>query len=141
MYDYDFIFIAQSNITNYNEFSQFSIERIELFSNLVFPRMVYFNGQFCSHLDIINKLLFEASANGDDDYNNIKKLNVWDIPSFNGLHISSYLSGFGFKTKVINNIDTEWSIFCDSYRNNVFLVLLMLERRFDLNIFLLYQNI
>ena len=65
MSEIDFIIISQSEVVNYEEFSKLPKERVELYKELIFPRMVYFKNGFRSHLDIINYLrdgIFYADA-------------------------------------------------------------------------------
>ena len=115
MNEYDLIFISQSDIVNYEEYSRLPVDRIELFRDLVFPRMVYFKNGFHHSLDIINYFRF-GSFYADADYPlRQKMLNIWNLPGFNGSHIASYLLRFGIKTKVINNFDSDWDRFCGTY--------------------------
>lgn len=111
----DFIIITQSETVNYSEYSNLPIERIELYSDLVFGRMLYYKKGFHSHMDIINSFR-SGTFFQDADYPARRNLlNIWNLPSMCGIHLADYLSTCGITTKVINNFDSEWDILCKSY--------------------------
>jgi len=116
MSEIDFIVISQSEVVNYEEFSKLPKERVELYKELIFPRMVYFKNGFRSHLDIINYLrdgIFYADA----EYPVRRKLlNIWNLLGVNGVYLANYLSQYNIKTKIINNFDSDWDLLCSAYK-------------------------
>ena len=52
----DLIVISQSEVVDYAKLSKLPLDRLPIYKDLVYPRMVYYQGGFRSHLDIINKL-------------------------------------------------------------------------------------
>ena len=46
MAEIDLLLIAQSEVVRYEEYSQLPLDRIDLYRELVFPRMVYYRGAF-----------------------------------------------------------------------------------------------
>lgn len=112
---YDFILISQSEAINYDEFSRLPIDKIGSVKELIYPRMIYFKGKFRGHLDIINYFK-EKQFFSDTGYPQRRSLlNIWNLPGANSLHIPNYLLQFGIKTKIINNFDAEWDLFCRAY--------------------------
>ena len=111
----DFIIITQSESVNYDEYSKLPLQRRELYSELVFPRMIYYKNGFHSHLDIIN-FFRDGVFFSDSDYPQRRNLlNIWNLPGMNSIHLPNYLLRCGIKTKVINNLDAEWDVFRNSY--------------------------
>ena len=111
----DLIFISQSEIVDYGGYAKLPVERLDMYKNLIYPRMVHFKGGFRSHCDMINYLRtgqfwHEASPQGRR-----KLLSVWNLPGFVGPHIANYLKAFDINTYVINNFDAEWDILYDVY--------------------------
>jgi len=111
----DIIIITQSDSVDYEKYSRLPLERIELYSDLVFPRMIHFKNAFHSHLDIIN--YFQSGVFFDQaDYSERRNLlNIWNLPGLSGIHLANYLANYGIKAAVINNIDAEWDVFCELY--------------------------
>jgi len=117
MHNYDLILIGQSEIVNYAEYSKLPLDRLPLYANLVYPRMVYYKNGFHSHIDIINKLqsgIFWNEANFSERRN---LLSIWNLPGFGSIHLANYLLQFGIETWIINNFDREWDIFCEIYNH------------------------
>ena len=117
MHDYDLILIGQSEIVNYDEYSKLPLDRLPLYTNLVYPRMVYYKNGFRSHIDIINKLqsgIFWNEANFSERRN---LLSIWSLPGFSSIHLANYLLQFGIKTWITNNFDREWDVFREIYEN------------------------
>lgn len=113
----DLILISQSEIVNYEKYSKFPRDRISLYQKLIYPRMVYYQNGFRSHLDVLNKLntgLFWEEASYADRR---KLFSIWNLPGFNGIHIANYLMQYGINTCIINNFDAEWDQFCEAYEN------------------------
>ncbi|MDD5422651.1 MAG: radical SAM protein [Candidatus Omnitrophota bacterium] len=115
MKDIEFIFIAQSETIDYGGYSKLPADRIELYRDLVYPRMVYFKGAFRSHLDLINYFTEGKFFNEAGYAERRKLLNMWNLPGMNSLHLANYLAQYGIAAKVINNFDAEWDIFRDAY--------------------------
>ncbi|MFH2058471.1 MAG: radical SAM protein [Pseudomonadota bacterium] len=111
----DFIIISQSDSIDYAKYSQLPIDRIEIFSELVFPRMIYFKHAFHSHLDIINYFKFGKFTKDANSSLHKNLLNIWDLPGFSGMHIANFLLQYNIKTTIINNFDTQWEEFCKIY--------------------------
>lgn len=115
MPDSDFILISQSEAVNYDEFSRLPLDKIGPVKELIYPRMVHFKGKFRSHLDIINYSKEKQFFNDADYPKRRSLLNIWNLPGANSLHIPNYLLQYGIKTKIINNFDAEWDLFCRAY--------------------------
>ncbi len=111
----DIIFISQSDVANYNEYASLPLDRLELFKELIYPRMVYFKEGFHSHLDIFNYFLHGQFFDDASLADRKKMLNIWNLPGFNGIHLANYLAEFNIKTRIINNFDTQWDDFCSAY--------------------------
>ncbi|MCW9034201.1 MAG: radical SAM protein [Rhodospirillales bacterium] len=116
MTDFDLILIAQSDVVDYDAYSKFPVDRLELFETMTYPRMVRHQGKFRSHLDILN-FARDGKYYAEADYEGRRKLlNIWNLPSASGVHLANFLLGYGIKVKVINNIDSEWDWFVESYQ-------------------------
>lgn len=116
--DVDFIIIAQSEVVNYGEYSKLPLDRIELYRELVYPRMVYFQGAFRSHIDVLNILKNNISYLDASFKDRRRLLSIWNLPALSGMHIANYLLSEGVNTCIINNFDSEWDRFCDVYITN-----------------------
>ncbi|MDO8607477.1 MAG: radical SAM protein [Phaeospirillum sp.] len=112
---YDLILICQSNIVDYESYSHLPIEAIDRYKTLVYPRMVRHDDRFVGHLDAIN-LSRHGGTYFDADYaTRRQRLNIWNMPSASGLHLANILSAHGIRTRIINNIDSEWDWFEEAY--------------------------
>jgi p-methyltransferase len=112
----DSIIIGQSEIVRYEEYSKLPIDRIHLYKELVFLRMLYVNGNFMSHLDVINlvrsgKTFFQATT----DLERRNLLSIWNLPGLSSLLVASSAHHEGFNVKVINNFDSEFDKFINYY--------------------------
>jgi p-methyltransferase len=119
MKTYDFIIISQSEVVDYGGYSDLPMDRVELYSKLVFPRMVYFQQGFRSHLDVLNfirdgRFYYESTC---EERRHL--LNIWNLPGFSGVHIANYLLQFGIHTKVINNYDSERDQLEEAYSDSM----------------------
>lgn len=114
----DIIIITQSDSVDYEKYSKLPLERIELYSDLVYPRMVHLDNAFHSHLDIINYFKHGVFFNQADYPDRRNLLNIWNLPGLSGIHLANYLANYGIETAVINNIDAEWDIFFELYEKN-----------------------
>ena len=113
----DLLLVSQSNVVDYDGFSELPRERIDLYKSLVYPRMVEHDGRFLSHLDYINQKT-QGTTYGAADYPTRRKLlNIWNMPSMSGVHLANYLKQFGINVRIINNIDSEWDWFEQAYRS------------------------
>jgi anaerobic magnesium-protoporphyrin IX monomethyl ester cyclase len=113
----DFIFIRHSGGVGGEDYSRLPLDRIALYRDRVFPGMIYYKNAFRSRFDILN---FFASGIFFEDANYRQRrtlLNIWNLPGFSSLHLPHYLWGYGFTTKVINNFDAQWDIFCQAYED------------------------
>lgn len=117
MDDLDLILVTQSNVLDYDGFGRLPLDRIDLYKSLVYPRMVYHEGGFRSHLDYINHKTSGKFFDEADYPERRKMLNIWNLPSMSGVHLLNYLSQFGFRVRVINNLDSEWDWFVEAYSN------------------------
>ncbi len=116
MSDFDLILVCQSNVVEYDAYSSLPLDRLDLYKSLVYPRMVRHKDRFISHLDLINELS-GAKCYFDADYPDRRDLlNIWNLPSASGMHLANYLMESGVRTKVINNIDSEWDLFEKAYK-------------------------
>ena len=114
----DLILISQSEIVKYSKYSKFPIERISIYKNLIYPRMLYYKNAFRSHLDVLNKLRFGIFWDEASFVDRRTLFSIWNLPGFVGTHLANYLTQFGIKVCVINNFDAEWDLFCDAYENS-----------------------
>ena len=114
MGDVDFLLIAQSEVVRYEAYSQLPLDRLDLYRELVFPRMVHLGGAFRSHLDVIN-LCRRSLPPGDGPCRSDDLLSVWNLPSCAGVHLANYLLAHGIRTCIINNFDAEWGRICAVY--------------------------
>ncbi|HAT73169.1 MAG TPA: hypothetical protein DCS63_10175 [Elusimicrobia bacterium] len=115
MTDTDFIIISQADVVDYEAYSRLPVERIALFRDLVYPRMLYFRGGFRSHLDVLNYAR-RGSFFCEAGYPERREmLNIWNLPGLSGMHLAAYLLHYGIKTKVINNLSSEWDSFAAAY--------------------------
>ncbi|OAN49176.1 hypothetical protein A6A04_03415 [Paramagnetospirillum marisnigri] len=118
MSDVDLILVCQSNVVDYDAYSSFPLDRLDLYQTLVYPRMVRDGDRFLGHLDLLNTLksgqtYFEAGFPQRRDL-----LNIWNLPSASGMHLANVLMASGLRTKIINNIDSEWDWFEQAYTAN-----------------------
>ncbi len=102
----DFIIISQSDVVDYDQYAQLPLDRLELYRDLVFPRMVRHAGRFRPHLDMMHLARSHPNDAG---------LNIWNLPTFAGIHLADVLAADGINVAVINNIRTEWTRFCFLY--------------------------
>ncbi|MBF0419911.1 MAG: radical SAM protein [Magnetococcales bacterium] len=116
--DIDIILIAQSNVIDNNKFSTLPKDRLSIYKNLVYPRLVRVEDRLVSHLDYIN---YHRTGRFYSDVGYIDRrqmLNIWNLPSMGGMHLANYLTQFGFSVKIINNFDSEFDIFTKLYQNS-----------------------
>ncbi len=129
----DLIFISQSDAANYDEYSALPLERIELFKELIYPRMVYFKGGFRSHIDVYNYYLHGGFYKDAACPQKKKMLNIWNLPGFNGIHLADYLSRHNINTKIINNFDTNRDDLCAAYASCSIKPLIAISTTFHLS--------
>ena len=111
----DLIIISQFDVVDYERYSRLPLDRLELYHELVFPRMVHCQGRFRSHLDVMN-VLADGKGFMEAEYTERRRmLNIWNLPGFAAMHLANYLLQYGICTAIINNIDAEWDRFCDVY--------------------------
>jgi p-methyltransferase len=115
MHDLDLILVTQSNVVDYDGFGKLPADRLDLFKPLVYPRMVHHQGKFRSHLDYLNHRRFGKFFDDGTYPERRKMLNIWNLPSMSGVHLINYLAQFGFRVRIINNLDSEWDWFCTAY--------------------------
>lgn len=115
MADLDLILVTQSNVIDYEGFSRLPLERLDLYKAMVYPRMLHYRGNFRSHLDYLNHRRFGKFFDEATDPERRRMLNIWNLPSMAGVHLVNYLAQFGFRVRVINNLDAEWDWFCEAY--------------------------
>jgi anaerobic magnesium-protoporphyrin IX monomethyl ester cyclase len=115
MDDIDLLLVTQSNVVDYEGFGKLPLDRIELYKSLVYPRMVHHEGGFRSHLDYLNHQRFGKFFDQGTFPERRKMLNIWNLPSMSGVHLANYLTQFGLRVRVINNLDSEWDWFIAAY--------------------------
>jgi len=86
----DLIFISQSEIVNYERYAKLSVERIGLYKQLIYPRMVYYKNGFRSHYDIINHLRTGHFWTESSHQQRRELFSIWNLPGFVGPHIANY---------------------------------------------------
>jgi anaerobic magnesium-protoporphyrin IX monomethyl ester cyclase len=114
----DLILVTQSNVVDYEGFGNLPLDRSDLYKHLVYPRMVLHEGRFRSHLDYINRRVHGRYFEQGDWQQRREMLNIWNLPSMAGIHLINYLAQFGYRVRVINNLDSEWDWFEEAYRNS-----------------------
>ncbi len=114
--DPDLIFISQSEIVNYDGYAKLPVERVELYKNLIYPRMVYLKGAFRSHCDVINYLRTGMFWSDSVPQSRREMLSIWNLPGFAGPHIANYLKAYDLNTCVINNFDAQGDLLDEIYR-------------------------
>lgn len=115
MDDIDLILVTQSNVVDYDGFGKLRLDRLELYKSLVYPRMVHHAGGFRSHLDYLNHQRFGKFFDEGSYTERRRMLNIWNLPSMSGVHLANYLTQFGLRVRVINNLDAEWDWFEAAY--------------------------
>jgi anaerobic magnesium-protoporphyrin IX monomethyl ester cyclase len=115
MDDLDLILVTQSNVLDYDGFGKLPLDRLDLYKSLVYPRMVHYEGSFRSHLDYLNHRKFGKFFDDAPYPERRRMLNIWNLPSMAGIHLINYLTQFGFRVRIINNLDAEWDWFCAAY--------------------------
>lgn len=112
----DSIIIGQSEIVRYEDYSKLPLDRIHLYKDLVFLRMVYINDRFMSHLDVIN-MVRSGRTFGEalTDKERRGLLSIWNLPGLSSLLVASAARHDGFNVKVINNFDSEFDKFIEYY--------------------------
>ena len=115
MDDVDLILVTQSNVVDYEGFGKLPLDRLELYKSLVYPRMVHQAGGFRSHLDYLNYQKFGKFFDDGSYAERRRMLNIWNLPSMSGVHLANYLTQFGIRVHVINNLDAEWDWFETAY--------------------------
>lgn len=116
--DLDLILIGQSEVVNYAGYSKLPLDRLEVYQELVFPRMVRYRDAFHSHLDLLNTIEHGCSYYEATPEQRRRLLSIWNLPSLGAMHLGNWLHGEGFHVCLINNFDSEWDRFCEAYRNN-----------------------
>jgi anaerobic magnesium-protoporphyrin IX monomethyl ester cyclase len=112
----DAIIIGQSEIVRYEEFSKLPMDRIHLFQDLVFLRMVHIDGKFLSHLDVINLVRSgKTFSEADTDAERRELLSIWNLPGLSSLLVANSAHNHGFNVKIINNFDAEFDKFVNYY--------------------------
>ena len=112
----DFIIISQFETIRSEKFDKFPLERVELFNNLFQFRMVYFEGGFRSHLDLLNKAFFNKYYHQASYPERRNMFNIWNLPGLNAFLASNHLKKNGFNCKIINNFDSEFDRMCTAAR-------------------------
>jgi len=118
MVNTDIILISQSNVIDNKGFDSLPGDRIELFKHLVYPRFVRDGDNYLSGLDYINRRVHGKIYAEAICHERRKLLNIWNLPGMSGIHLSNYLTGCGFKVKVINNFDSEYDLYETYYRQS-----------------------
>lgn len=108
--DIDIILITQSECIDYSRYLDLPLKRIAEYRNLVYPRMVYQNSGFRSHLDILNHGKFGKYYQDAEFAERRNFYNIWNLPGFSGIHLANYLSQYGIRSLIVNNIDSEWDV-------------------------------
>lgn len=111
----DAIIIGQSEIMRYEDYSKLPIDRIQLYKELVFLRMVHLNGRFMSHLDVINLVRSGKVFSDASDQERRKLLSIWNLPGLSSLLVASSARHAGYNVKIINNFDSEFDRFVEYY--------------------------
>ncbi|PKU25402.1 radical SAM protein [Telmatospirillum siberiense] len=111
----DLILICQSNIVDAEAISKLPLDRLDMFSTLVYPRMVRHRDRFMGHLDLIDDACGRPAYADADYVQRRQALNIWHLPSMGGAHLANLLAADGLNVALINNIDSEWDRFAALY--------------------------
>lgn len=117
MPDIDLLLIAQSEVVRPDDYATLPLERLDLFRSLVFPRMVWFEGRFVSHLDLINLLQHEVTFLQASPAQRRGLLSIWNLPSLGAIQLANALLDHGFRTAIINNFDGDFDRLAAVYRS------------------------
>lgn len=109
----DLVIVSASENVRYDEYSNMPIDRVDLYMNLVQLRMLYFEGGFRSHLDILNKVVYGKYFHEANYEDRRKLLSIWNLHTLNGLLAINLLANEGIECKIINNFDAEFDILCE----------------------------
>lgn len=112
----DVVMIAKTESIDYEQYQALPLERIDLYRNLTQLRMIYFDGGFRSHLEILNKALYGRFSGNATNEQKRKMLSIWNMVSLNSILALSPLINQGLNCKIINNFDAEQDLFrayCD----------------------------
>jgi p-methyltransferase len=105
--------ISQSEVVQYEKYSELPLDRIDIYKNLVQLRMVYFDGGFHSHLDLYNKALFgKCFHEGSYTEKKHQLYSIWNFPGLNARLAVEPLINEGYNVKIINNFDAEFDTLC-----------------------------
>lgn len=109
----DFIIIATSETIRYEQYSSMPLERIDLYRNLVQLRMVYYDGGFHSHLDLMNKIIYGKYFYEATYKEKRNMLSIWNMPALNAELAINPLVHEGFNCRIVNNFDAEFDLLCE----------------------------
>lgn len=113
----DIIMVSQSESIRYDEYSSMPIDRIDMYRNLVQLRMVYKDKGFRSHLDILNKAVFDKYFFDATFSERREMLSIWNMIGLNGILAVSELFKDGYNCKIINNFDAEFDLLIELCKN------------------------
>ena len=106
----DLIIIGKFETVDYKGYSQFPIDRIDMYKDLVQLRMVYMDGGFHHFLDIFNKAKYGRYYEQSNFAEKREMYNIWNLPSLNPALAVAPMLNQGFNCKIINNLDSEFDI-------------------------------
>lgn len=109
----DLVIISKAECIDYDTYCQLPLDRIELFKNLTQLRMIYFEGGFRSHLDILNKAIYNKYFNQAEYEERRKMLSIWNLFSLNSALAIAPLVNDRYNCKIINNFDAEFDLLCE----------------------------
>jgi anaerobic magnesium-protoporphyrin IX monomethyl ester cyclase len=109
----DLIIIGKFETVDYKGYSQFPIDRIDMYSELVQLRMVYQDSGFHHFLDIFNKAKFGKYYEQSSYAERREIYNIWNLPSLNPVLAVAPMLNQGLNCKIINNLDSEFDLLID----------------------------
>lgn len=111
----DAIIIGQSDIVRYDAYSALPLDRIDIYKDLVFLRMIHLQGRFTSHLDVLN-LAAHGKTYAEGTYEERRHLlNIWNLPGLSSVLVANTAHHEGFDVRVINNFDSDFDQFIALY--------------------------
>jgi anaerobic magnesium-protoporphyrin IX monomethyl ester cyclase len=106
----DLIIIGKFETVDYKACSQFPLDRIDMYRELVQLRMVYQDGGFHHFLDIFNKAKFGKYYEPSSFAERREIYNIWNLPSLNPVLAAAPMLNQGLNCNIINNLDSEFDL-------------------------------
>jgi anaerobic magnesium-protoporphyrin IX monomethyl ester cyclase len=107
MTDTDLVLISQHQLGRHEVYANMPLERVELFRKLVQLRMVYFEGGFRSHLDLLNRARFGKYFHEAPYAERRNMYSIWNLPGANAHLAAAPVIAAGYGVRILNNLGAE----------------------------------